>query len=324
MKLGFVYAGQGSQHVGMGRDFYDCFSEFAETMDHATEYIRDVTEFDVKDLCFNGPVEKLSQTRYTQPCMVSFAVGVTKLLKKAGITPEYVCGLSLGEYSALYAADVLDEGELINLTAYRGKVMEEAVTGREVKMAAVLMMDRDVIRECCEKASERVSTTEKYVVEIANYNCKGQIVISGDACAVDEAIALLKEAGARKIVPLAVSGPFHTSLMKPAGDKLRERFKAVKFKNSTACIIHNVTGRPMEKGESLPMLLEKQVQSSVLMEDSIRYMAEEGVDTIVEIGPGNTISRFVKKTAPDITVMSIDTVDDYKKVVETLGGKYVK
>ena len=324
MKLGFVYAGQGSQHVGMGKDFYDSYSEFAETMDRAAQYVSDVTEFDVKDLCFNGPLEKLSQTRHTQPCMVSFAVGVTKLLKKAGMEPEYVCGLSLGEYSALYAADVIDEGELINLAAYRGKVMEEAVTGREVKMAAVLMMDREVIRECCEKAAERVKGAEKYVAEIANYNCKGQIVISGDACAVDEAIALLKEAGARKIVPLAVSGPFHTSLMKPAGDKLRERFKSIEFKSPTACLIHNVTGKPMKNGESLPMLLEKQVQSSVFMEDSIRYMADEGVDTIIEIGPGNTISRFVKKTAPNITVMSIDTVEDYKKVVETLGGKYVK
>lgn len=320
MKLGFIYAGQGSQKVGMGQDFYEAYPVFRQTVDMASECVKDVTDFDVKDCCFNGPMEKLSQTRYTQPCMVSFAVGITKLLKEEGILPEYVCGLSLGEYSALYAADVLDEKEVLNLVAFRGKAMEEAVTGREVKMAAVLMMDREVIQECCQKAS---GDTAK--VYIANYNCPGQIVISGDASAVDEAVALLKEAGARKIVPLAVSGPFHTPLMKPAGDQLKERFQTVDFKAPTAQVIFNVTGKPMQEGESFAGLLETQVQSSVYLEDSIRYMESQGVDTIVEIGPGSAISKFVKKTAPQITVMSIDSVEDYKKVLENLKGEaYVK
>ena len=324
MKLGFIYAGQGSQKVGMGQDFYENYPEFAKVMDDASGFVKDVTDFEVKDLCFDGPIEKLSQTRYTQPCMVSFAVGVTKLLRQEGINPEYVCGLSLGEYSALYAADVLDEKEVLNLVAFRGKVMEEAVTGREVKMAAVLMMEREVIEDCCRTAQKKINASstgdDTPIVQVANYNCPGQIVISGDACAVDEAIALLKEAGARKIVPLAVSGPFHTSLMKSAGDALKERFEGVNFKAPSAQIIFNATGRPMQEGESFATLLEKQVQSSVYLEDSIRYMKEQGVDVIVEIGPGSAISKFVKKTAPEITVMSIDSVEDYKKVVENLKG----
>lgn len=331
MKLGFIYAGQGSQKVGMGQDFYEAYPVFRQTVDRASECVKDVTDFDVKDCCFNGPMEKLSQTRYTQPCMVSFAVGITKLLKEEGILPEYVCGLSLGEYSALYAADVLEEKEVLNLVAFRGKAMEEAVTGREVKMAAVLMMDREVIQECCQKASCRrdgssvLTDEDAPKVYIANYNCPGQIVISGDASAVDEAVALLKEAGARKIVSLAVSGPFHTPLMKPAGDQLKERFQTVDFKAPAAQVIFNATGKPMQEGESFAGLLETQVQSSVYLEDSIRYMESQGVDTIVEIGPGSAISKFVKKTAPQITVMSIDSVEDYKKVLENLkGDAYVK
>jgi len=166
--------------------------------------------------------------------MVSFAVGITKLLKQAGLKPEYTCGLSLGEYSALYAAEVLSEEDVINLVAFRGKAMEEAVTGREVKMSAVLAMDRDVIAQCCKEAEEALAeefveiggviSTEKNTVQVANYNCPGQIVISGDGKAVDKATELLKEKGAKRVLPLAVSGPFHTSLMKPAGDKLKERF----------------------------------------------------------------------------------------------------
>ena len=155
MKLGFVYAGQGSQKVGMGKDFYETYPLFRETLDHAQEWVKDVTDFDLKKLCFEGPMEELSQTRFTQPCMVSFAVRITQSFEKEGICPEYTCGLSLGEYSALYAAGVLPEEEVLKLVAYRGKVMAEAVSGREVKMSAVLMVDRDTVVECCKEATDR-------------------------------------------------------------------------------------------------------------------------------------------------------------------------
>jgi len=328
MTLGFIYAGQGSQKVGMGQDFYEKYPLFRETMDRAQDYVKDVTDFDVKDVCFHGPVEVLGQTKYTQPCMVSFAVGITKLLKQAGLKPEYTCGLSLGEYSALYAAEVLSEEDVINLVAFRGKAMEEAVTEREVKMSAVLAMDRDVIAQCCKEAEEALAeefveiggviSTEKNTVQVANYNCPGQIVISGDGKAVDKATELLKEKGAKRVLPLAVSGPFHTSLMKPAGDKLKERFASVSFGQPQTKVVFNATGKPMADGECVSCLLEKQVQSSVYLEDSIRYLAENGVDTIVEIGPGNTISKFIKKTAADIKVYSIDKVEDLETVIAEL------
>lgn len=317
MKLGFVYAGQGSQKPGMGKDFYEMYPVFAKAMDDAAKNVIPETDFDLKECCFSGPMETLSKTRYTQPCMVAFAVGVTKLLKEANLKPEYVCGLSLGEYSALYAAGVLDEETVLKLVAYRGKVMEEAVVDRTVKMAAVLMIDREVIAECCKIATEECKE-EGLLVQVANYNCPGQVVISGDAKALDRAAELLKEKGTKRILPLPVSGPFHTSLMKPAGEALAKRFLDITFAPEQETVIYNVTGLPKQEGQEIAGLLEKQVQSSVYLEDSIRYMASHGVDTIVEIGPGNTISKLIKKTAPEIAVYAIDSVDDFKKVIEEL------
>ena len=316
MSIGFVYAGQGSQKVGMGQDFYEKYDKFRETMDNATAAVESVTEMDVAGLCFEGPIEKLSQTRYTQPAMVSFAVGVSKLLKDAGINPEYTCGLSLGEYSALYAAGVLSEKEVIELVSKRGKYMEEAGKGLDVKMSAVLGMERETVIECCTQATN--SFKGEKLVSAANFNCPGQIVISGDAKAVDKASELLKEAGAKRIIPLNVSGPFHTKLMQPAGDALAKEFENVDFKPMNSKVIFNCLGREKADKEKISDILVQQVQSSVYLEDSIKYMADHGVDTIVEIGPGNAISKFVKKTAPEVKVMSIDTVEDFENVVKEL------
>lgn len=309
--LGFIYAGQGSQRVGMGKDFYEAYPVFAKVFDEAPEY--------VKKYCFEGPKETLGQTRYTQPCMVAFAVGVTNLLREENIIPDYVCGLSLGEYSALYSAGVFSQKDVLDLIEFRGIAMEEAVVGRKAKMAAVLMMDRQTIEDCCNKAGEQVS--DGLVVSVANYNCPGQIVISGDEEAVDCAIELLKEAGAKRIIPLAVSGPFHTSLMKPAGDGLAKKFKEIKFNEPSQKVIYNKTAREIAEDETIPGLLEQQVQSSVYLEDSIRYMIDKGVDTIIEIGPGKGVGKFVNKIDKSIKVISIDSVDDYKEAVSYLKGE---
>ncbi len=316
MKLGIVYAGQGSQRVGMGQDFYDKYESFRETMDGATDVVKNVTDMDVAKLCFEGPAEQLSQTKYTQPAMVAFAIGVTKLLKEAGIEADYTCGLSLGEYSALYEADVLDEKTILELIAKRGKYMSEASEGMDVKMAAVLGADRETVFECCDRANGELKGEK--IVQAANFNCPGQIVISGDSLAVDKASAYLKEAGAKRIMPLKVSGPFHTKLMKPAGDKLAEEFKNVEFKKETSKVVFNCLGRAKKDDESVSKLLEKQVQSSVYLEDSIKYMAEAGVDTIVEIGPGKAISKFISKTVENVKVYSIDTVEDFENTVKEL------
>lgn len=316
MKLGIVYAGQGSQRVGMGQDFYNKYDEFKETIDNATSAVSNVTEMNVADLSFNGPMEQLSDTKYTQPAMVAFAIGVTKLLHKAGIKADYTCGLSLGEYSALYEAGVLDESTILELIAKRGKYMADAAQGLDVKMAAVLGMDRETIFECCSKAN--ASLGGEKIVQPANFNCPGQIVISGDAVAVDKASAFLKEAGAKRIVPLKVSGPFHTKLMKPAGDKLAAEFEKVDFKEPQSKVVFNCLGKEKQADDSVADLLEKQVQSSVYLEDSIKYMADAGVDTIIEIGPGKAISKFITKTVDNVKVYSIDTVEDFESTLEEL------
>lgn len=308
MKLAFLYAGQGTQHAGMGRDLYEAYPSFRAVMDSAP------VDFDLKKLCFEGPEETLSQTQYTQPCMVAFAAGVTAVLYEKGIHPTMAAGLSLGEYSALCAAGVLDPVTAIDLVAFRGKAMAEAVKDRPSAMAAVLMLGREELQKCCDAASQLG------VAELANLNCPGQIVIGGDAAAVEEAGRLAKEAGAKRVMPLKVSGPFHTSLMAPAGGALEQRFRTVDFGPMKFPVLFNCKGDVLGEGDSIPGLLVRQVQSSVYMEDTIRNMAAHGVDTILEIGPGKALSGFVKKTDKSITTYAVETVEDLEAAVAALKG----
>ena len=309
MRLGFLYAGQGSQHVGMGKDLYEANAAFRQVLDSVDP------GFDVKKICFEGPDEVLTQTQYTQPCMVAFAAGVTAALYERGIRPEMAAGLSLGEYSALCAAGVFDAKTAVDLVAFRGKAMAEAVQDRPSAMAAVLMLGREELQKCCDEAS-RLG-----VAEIANLNCPGQIVIGGDAAAVEEAGRLAKEAGAKRVLPLHVRGPFRASLMAPAGRALEERFKTVTFGPMAFPVYFNCLGAPMGEGDTIPGLLVRQVQSSVHMEDTIRRMEAEGVDTIVEIGPGKALSGFVKKTARSIKTYPVETVEDLEAVTAALKGE---
>ena len=306
MNIAFIYAGQGSQKVGMGKDFYEEYPSFRETFDNAP------VDFDLKSLCFDGPDEQLSQTQYTQPCMVAFAAAVTDILKAEGIEPKMAAGLSLGEYSALYAAGVFDKQTVISLAAFRGNAMTNAVSGLECGMVAVMGLDREPLLKACEEASSLG------VVQICNYNCPGQLVISGEAAAVAKAAELASAAGAKRCVPLKVSGPFHTSLMTPAGDALREKFNDVNFGEMQIPVVFNAIGREKNDGQTIPQLLEKQVQSSVYFEDSIRYMTEQGIDTFVEIGPGKTLSGFVKKTVKGVKIYNIDDAAGLKAVVAAI------
>lgn len=309
MKLAFLYAGQGAQHVGMGRDLYEIYPAFRQVLDSAP------VDFDLKKLCFDGPEEQLNDTRYTQPCMVAFAAGVTALLREAGITPDYAAGLSLGEYSALQCAGVFDAKTAISLVAFRGQAMADAVQGRPCGMAAVLGMDRDALKAVCEEASDAG------VVECTNFNCPGQIVISGDAAAVDKAGELAKAAGAKRVLPLKVSGPFHTSLMAPAGDALREKFQSVDFGAMEVPVLFNCLGDLKGENDTIPALLERQVQSSVYLEDTIRRLGELGVDTVVEIGPGRTLSSFVKKTVKGIKCYPVETAQELQAAIAALRGE---
>ena len=308
MKLAFVYAGQGSQKVGMGRDFYDQHPEFQAVYDGAP------VDFDLKGLSFEGPEETLSRTRYTQPCMVAFAIGVTDLLAKEGIRPAAAAGLSLGEYSALYCAGVFDRDTALKTVALRGRAMEEAAAGLACGMTAVLGLARDKLARACEEASSLG------VVQICNYNCPGQLVISGEKAAVDRAGELAKELGAKRCMPLKVSGPFHTALMKPAGDALAAHFRTMDLGEPSIPVYFNCLGDKRED-QTIPELLERQVQSSVYWEDTVRAMERDGIDTVLEIGPGKTLSGFFKKTAPAIRTHHIDTADDFAAFVAAWKGE---
>ena len=308
MKLAFLYAGQGTQHAGMGKDLYEAYPAFRAVLDGAG------VDFDLKGLCFEGPDTLLSQTQYTQPCMVAFAAGVTAVLYEKGIRPCMAAGLSLGEYSALHAAGVFDAQTAITLVAFRGKAMAEAVKDRPSAMSAVLMLGREELQRCCDAASSLG------VAEIANYNCPGQLVIAGDAAAVEKAGELAREAGAKRILPLKVSGPFHTSLMAPAGAALLARFQTVAFSPMAFPVLFNCKGGPKEADETIPDLLVRQVQSSVYLEDTIQYLERQGVDTVVEIGPGKALSGFVKKTAKTIRCCPVETAEDMESLLSTLKG----
>ena len=304
MKTAFLFAGQGTQHVGMGKDLYEAFPTFRAVLDRVSEGL----PFDLKKLCFEGPDEQLTQTRYTQPCMVAFAAALTCLLKEQGIRPDCAAGLSLGEYSALCAAGVFTAEQAVRLVAFRGAAMADAAKGRDSAMAAVLQLGREALADCCRKASHLG------VVEMANFNCPGQIVIGGDTEAVQEACALAKEAGARRCVPLKVSGPFHTSLMAPAAAQLKERFTTETFYPMEIPVLFNCTGTILREGETIPDLLERQVRSSVYLEDIIGNLAALGVERVVEIGPGKALSAFVRKTAPQLTVTAVETVEDVQNL----------
>lgn len=306
MRLGFLYAGQGSQHPGMGADLYEAYPAFRAVFEEAD------VDFDLKAMCFSDPHGLLDQTRYTQPCMVAFAAGMTAVLKEEGITPVAAAGLSLGEYSALHAAGVFNAGTAISLAAYRGRVMEEAARGVESAMVAVLGLDRQQVEAACAGASHLGMAV------ICNCNCPGQIVIGGEKAAVEHAAALARSAGARRCLPLRVSGPFHTPFMAPAGAALKQRFSEMTLGEPRIDVIFNCLGDLKGETDSIAELLVRQVQSGVYMEDSLRKMAGLGVDALVEIGPGNALTGFARKTVPQLPVYTLETAEDVEKLRNAL------
>ena len=249
MKLAILYAGQGSQHPGMGKDLYEAYPAFRAAFDAAA------LDFDLHSVCFEDPDGVLNQTEYTQPCMVAFAAGVTAVLQENGVKAEYLAGLSLGEYSALQAAGVFTAKQAVELAAYRGKAMADAAKGIDCGMTAVMNLDRDALAKCCEEASALG------VVQICNYNCPGQLVIGGEKAAVEKAAELAKAAGARRCIPLKVSGPFHTRLMAPAGDALAKRFATESFGEMKTPVLFNCLGHEKSAGNSIPALLESRCRA---------------------------------------------------------------
>ena len=278
-KIGFVYAGQGSQVVGMGKSFYDNYQIAKDIFDNID------LDIDVKKLCFEGPIEELSKTSNTQPCMVTVAVIATKLLKENGIV------------------------------RFRGQAMERAVKEMESKMVAIIGLDRELLDEAVAEASDLG------VVSIANYNCPGQLVIGGEANAVTKASELALQKGARRAIPLNTSGPFHTRLLAPASQELKEKFTDITFNEMQIPVIFNSSAKELEANVSVAEMLEKQVMSPVYFEDSIRYMLENGVDTIIEIGPGKVLSGFIRKIDKKIKTYQVEDQESLNKTISGLKGE---
>lgn len=306
MSIAFLYAGQGSQCAGMGKDLYESEELFKNVIDRADP------GFDLKQIMFEADLETLSETRYTQPALAAFAAGVTAILYEKNIRPSYVAGLSLGEYSALHAAGVFDADTLIRLTAFRGRKMQEAAERTDGVMSAILGLPAEKVEEICKKASS-VGT-----VEVANYNTAVQTVIGGDRNAVEAAEALAKEAGAKRCMRLKVSSAFHTSYMDPASEALEMYFRKLVFHPMQIPVIFNTLAQPLEdtQEEQIKSILVKQVKSGVRMKQTIEYLAAQGIDTIVEIGPGKALSGFVKKTAPEIKTYAIGDVESLQTVLD--------
>ena len=303
-KIAFVFPGQGAQYVGMGKDFYEQIPVCKEIIDTASQ----VTGLDIPALCFEEN-ENLNITEYTQIAMVSVEMAITAALKERGITAQVHGGLSLGEYAALAASGVMSSEDVFKVVRQRGIYMQEAVpTGGA--MAAVLGLDASIIEEVLEKTEG--------IVSIANYNCPGQIVITGESKAVEAASAQLKEAGARRVVPLNVSGPFHSQMLKPAGEKLRKVLDEAEIRDFTIPYVTNVTAEYVTEKEEVKDLLVSQISSSVRWQQCVEKMIAEGVDTFIEIGPGRTLSGFLRKISRQVTSLNVEKVEDLMKLEEKL------
>ena len=293
-KTAFLFAGQGAQKLGMARDLYDQYPTVKETFDQASQ----VLGYDLRDL-IDQDEEKLNQTRYTQPAILTTSVAIYRLLVEKGLQPDMVAGLSLGEYSALVAAGSLDFEDAVALIAKRGQFMETVAPAGTGKMVAVMNTDVVLIEEACKKASD------KGYVKPANYNTPAQIVIGGDVAAVDAAVDYLKEAGAKRLIPLNVSGPFHTALLKPASEKLALELEKVDFRDFQVPLVGNTEAKVMEKNQ-IKSLLARQVMEPVRFYESIDTMKELGLTKVIEIGPGKVLSGFLKKIDKNIEALAVE------------------
>lgn len=303
-KIAFIYPGQGAQKFGMGKDFYENSESAKALYDKASELL----QLDMKALCFEEN-DKLDITEYTQAAMVTTCLAMTEVVKEQGITPDVTAGLSLGEYCAIASAGGMKKEDAVCLVRKRGILMQEAVPTGVGAMAAVLGMTGEEIEEVID-GMEGVS--------IANYNCPGQIVITGLHQAVTEASEKLIEAGAKRVIPLKVSGPFHSPMLTEAGNKLGEELKNVELSPLQIPYVTNVTAEYVEDINETKELLAKQVASGVRWEQSVRNMIEQGVDTFVEIGPGKTLAGFIKKINKDVKVYNIETIRDVTKVAQEM------
>lgn len=313
-RTAFVFPGQGAQYVGMGKDIVENYESANEIFELASRAIG----YDMKKVCFEGPEEELKKTENTQPAILTTCIAIAKILEKKGIKPHMSAGLSLGEYASLVIAGVLDFQDAVALVKKRGKYMQEAVPLGVGTMAAILGMERNDLDNALVKAKEFG------IVEAANFNSPGQIVISGEVKAVEKACEFAKESGALKAVILPVSAPFHCSMLAPAGEKLALELENIMMDDFKIPVIANVNADYYQDKEQVKELLVKQVSHSVLWEDSVVKMLEDGIDTFVEIGPGKSLSQFIKKIArkekKKVTILNIQNKEELENVIQELSN----
>ncbi len=304
-KIGLVFPGQGSQSVGMGKALYDAHPSLKAVYDEASS----VLGYDVTELCFAGPAERLNLTEFTQPALLVSSIAAWRLLEPSGIKPIAVAGHSLGEYSALVAVGGVAFRDAVGLVQKRGRYMSEAVAPGTGLVAALLGLTAEVVKEVCRAASSGG------VVAAANFNSPGQVVIAGEKAAVERAIALAKEQGCKKAIPLPVSVPVHTPLMQQAADRLSKDLGAVRWSDLSAPLVNNAEAKAISRAEEIQASLIRQLPSSVLWEDTVHAMGNMGVTTFVEVGPGTVLTGLIKRILPDATLLN---VNDPKSLDATL------
>jgi len=308
LKIAFIYPGQGAQYVGMGKEVYENYTEAKRVFEQASDSLG----FDLAKLCFEGPEEELIKTENTQPAILTVSIALTKVLQKKGVNSDVSAGLSLGEYASLVLAGAIDFEHAVKIVKNRGKYMQSVVPEGKGTMAAIMGLDNEIVEEIC-KISSNMG-----IVEPANYNCPGQLVISGEVDAVKRAVELAKEKGAKRAVVLSVSAPFHSSMLIMAGKLLEKDLENIPVYDLAMPVISNVTADYVKK-EEIKNLLVSQVSHPVLWEQSIRKMIKDEVDTFIEIGPGKTLTGFLKKIDKSKTALNFEDESSLLKTLSFLG-----